>query len=542
MKATMMRVELSINRFLDRAGTYFGDVEVASKMADKSMHRTNYREVRRRARQLAKALQDKAGIQRGEAVATLLWNHYIHLECYFGIPAAGAVIHTLNLRLGAEELAYIMEDAEDRVLVVDDVMLPLWEQVKPLLKRAITVIVVPYAGLPVPAEYDSYEEFIDLDASAYAYPDQLEDEPMAMCYTSGTTGHPKGVVYSHRSMVLHSIIACSPHYMSVMNTDTVLVVTPMFHANAWSIPYLAAMVGAKQVLPGVNMRPDDLLDMLEQEAASIALGVPTIWHMILDALESGRKQWTLKSGLRMLVGGAAVSEDLISRFDKHDLVVMQGWGMTETSPLGAFSWLKRGMESLPEEKKIALRATQGLPPPLIDMRVVSDSGESLPWDGKSFGELQLRGPWVAGSYHNVADTAEKFSEDGWLRTGDVAFIDSEGYMKIVDRSKDLIKSGGEWISSVDLEKIIMACPNIADVAVIGIRHPKWDERPLAVVVPVPGTVVVVENLRAALLSRMPGWQVPDDYVIVDSLPRTATGKVMKFRLREQFKDMASVTK
>jgi fatty-acyl-CoA synthase len=541
MKATMMRVPLSINTQLEHAAKYFGDRGVVARRPDKSLYRATYADVRRRARQLAKALREKAGIGRGEPVATLMWNNVAHLECYFGIPAAGAVLHTLNLRLSPEDIAYIMTDAEDRVLIIDDVLLPLWDRVRPLLGRQVRVIVHAFSGEPVPAAYEDYDDFVAVDASGYEYPEQDENEPMGMCYTSGTTGRPKGVVYSHRSMVLHSITECMPDIIGLSVHDTVGVVVPMFHANAWAVPFAAVMVGANQVFPGPHLGGEDLLDLMESEKVTLALGVPTIWLMILQSLEHPTRERTFVPGMRMLVGGSAAPPALIAAFEKYDMHVIHGWGMTETSPLGSLGTLKPEHAHLPLDQKCEIRSLQGLAPPLVDMRIVGDDGSEQPWDGSSSGEIQVRGPWITGDYHNTPREPEKFTADGWLRTGDVGVINPAGYLRIVDRTKDLIKSGGEWISSVDLENAVMGHPAVAEAAVVAVPHPKWTERPLVVVVKKSGRDVTPQELRTFLAPRFAKWQIPDDYAFVEALPRTSTGKFLKTKLRDDFKDFVSST-
>jgi len=541
MKTTMMPISLSTNMLLERAGRYFGHVEVVGRLPDKSIYTRTYAEVYRRARQLAKALREKVGIGRAEAVATMSWNHAWHLECYFGIPAAGAVLHTLNLRLSPEDIAYIMDDAGDKVLIIDDVLLPVWERVRPLLRSQPRVIVVPYSGTPVPAGMDDYEAFIDVDASGYAYPEHEENDPVGICYTSGTTGKPKGVVYSHRSMVLHAVTGCMPDLLNLSARDRLLIVTPMFHANAWATPYSAMMVGAGQILPGPHMGGEDLLSLMEEGGATLALGVPTIWMMIYQALEHGGRKWNLPHGMRMLVAGSAVPLSMIANFEKHNLKVLHGWGMTETSPLGSFAFLQPRHEALPEAEQQAVRAMQGVAVPFVQMRIVNEAGAELPWDGVSVGEVQVRGPWVTGGYHATPTDPDKFTCDGWLRTGDMGTVNSEGYMRLVDRSKDMVKSGGEWISSVDLENVVMSHPAIAEASVIAIRHPKWDERPLVVAVKRPGADIDAQTLRKYLAPRLARFQVPDDYEWVDAIPKTATGKFLKASLREMFKDRVSVT-
>ncbi|MGB7479205.1 MAG: long-chain fatty acid--CoA ligase [Burkholderiaceae bacterium] len=534
----MMQMPLTVNHILERGNQIFGDREVVSRRPDKSIHRITYAALYRRSRQLAAALVE-AGIRPGDRVATLMWNHSTHLEAYFGIPAAGAVLHTLNLRLSPDDLAYIIGDAEDRILLVDDVLVPLFEKVKPLVKLE-RVIVVPTTGAAVPAAYEDYEAFIDRDASGYRYPELDEQAACGMCYTSGTTGRPKGVVYSHRSTVLHALGVALPDCLNLSVTDTVLAVTPMFHANSWGVPYAAMMVGASQVYPAQHMGAADLLDLMESEQVTLAMGVPTIWLTIQQALEAEPGRWKLKHGMRMMVGGSAAPVAMIAAFEKFHLSIKHGWGMTELSPVGTLSWLKPEHLKQPAEEQYRIRALQGLPLPLVELRIMGEDGQ-MPWDGKSVGELQARGPWVTNGYYKTPPSPDKVTSDGWLRTGDVAAIDSSGYMRISDRAKDLIKSGGEWISSVDIENAVMAHPAVAEAAVVAVRHPKWDERPLAAVVLKPGKSVTIEELRKHLEAHFAKWQIPDDWAFVDAIPRTSTGKFLKTRLREDFKDWVSKT-
>jgi fatty-acyl-CoA synthase len=544
VKSTMMPVQLSTNMILDRSGRYFGNSEVIGVLPDKSKARRSYAEIYRRSRQLAQALRDKAGIQRGQAVATFCWNHAWHLECYFGIPAAGAVAHTLNLRLSPEEIAYIVDDAEDQLVVVDDILLPIWERVRPLLHhRSPRVIVVPFSGAPLPPGAESYEDFAAGDATRYQYPEQDENEPVAMCYTSGTTGRSKGVVYSHRSMVLHAMTACISDLVSLSQRDRILVVTPMFHANAWSIPFSAMMVGASQILPGPHLGGSDLLRLMEETEPTVALGVPTIWTMIYQALEETSRLRPLKlvKGMRMLVGGAAVPQSMIANFEKYDMHIVQGWGMTETSPIGSVARLRPKHAELPKEQQHAILATQGIAAPFVQMRIADAEGREQPWDGIAVGEVQVRGPWVTGRYHNTPVDPGSFTNDGWLRTGDMGIIDADGYLRLVDRSKDLIKSGGEWISSVQLENLTMGHPAVLEAAVVAIPHPKWDERPLVVVVKRPGMEVDSSALRKYLRPYLAEYQVPDDFEWVDAIPKTSTGKFLKTRLRAMFKERVSQT-
>ncbi len=533
MKSTMMRTPLNLSHFLERAGKLFGKQEIVSRMPDKSLHRYTYADFYRRARSLAEALT-RAGLRRGDRVATLMWNHYAHYETYFGAIVAGGVLHTLNLRLAPQEIAYIADHAGDRFLIVDDILLPLFEQFRDKVNIE-RVIVVPLTGQPVPDGMDDYEQFLNTATGDFDYPEMDEDEPCAMCYTSGTTGRPKGVVYSHRSQVLHSLVQAMPDACAMSGHDVVLPVVPMFHANAWGVPYTAAMLGVKMVFPGPHLHPDDLLPLLESEKVTLSCGVPTIWLPMVQIIASHAGKWKLQPGLRLTVGGSAVPEAMIRAYAKLGIEVMQGWGMTETSPLATVSRVTALQDHLDEDARFKVQAMQGYPLPLVDLRAVGEDGEA-PWDGESVGEIQVQGPWITGSYHRVPVSADNFTDDGWLRTGDVAAIDELGFIKISDRTKDLIKSGGEWISSVDLENAIMGHPAVQEAAVIAVAHPKWSERPLAVIVLKPGAKVSEAQIKQHLAGQFVKWMVPDAYVFVDSIPRTSTGKFFKTALREQYRD------
>jgi fatty-acyl-CoA synthase len=533
MQSTMMQVPLNLTHFLERAGKLFGSVEIVSRMPDKSVHRTTYAAFYRRARLLAEALQ-KAGLKKGERVATLMWNHYAHFETYFGVIAAAGVMHTLNLRLAPEDIGFIAHHAEDRFIIVDDVLLPLFEQFRAQTKIE-KVIVVPLTGKPVPAGYLDYEAFLQTATGDWDYPEMHEDDPIAMCYTSGTTGKPKGVVYSHRSQVLHTLVQVIPDSIGISGRDVILPIVPMFHANAWGIPYAAAMLGTKIVFPGPHLHPDDLLPLLESEKVTVSCGVPTIWLGMVQVLEKNPGKWKFQPGLRLTVGGSAVPEALIRAYAKLGIEIIQGWGMTETSPLATIAKVTQTQGELSEDERFATMASQGNPLPLVDLRILGDEGEQ-PWDGTAVGEIQVHGPWITGSYHDLPASQDSFTEDGWLRTGDVAVVSPLGQVKITDRTKDLIKSGGEWISSVDLENAIMGHPSVAEAAVIAVPHPKWAERPLAVIVPRKDATLTQDELKQFLAGKFARWAVPDAYVFVDAIPRTSTGKFLKTKLREQYRD------
>ena len=538
MYSTMMSSPLSLNHLLERAGTIFAHNTIVSRLPDKSLRTHTYGEYHRRTRALASALRS-LGLQRGERVATLSWNHHAHLECYFGIPAAGGVMHTLNLRLSASDLGWIAGDAADRFLIVDDVLLPLYRQFADA-HRFEKVIVFPFSGAPVPREFLDYEALLaDADPDGFDYEPHDENDAVSMCYTSGTTGRSKGVVYSHRSTILHTLVGCLGDYWGLKGTDCVLPVTPMFHANCWGVPYGAVMMGVKMVFPGPHLHPDDLLDLMQVEPPTLALGVPTIWLGLIQAFDQAQAmqpgRWQLPRGMRSLVGGAAVPEALIRAFAKHGVWLLQGWGMTETSPLATVSYPRAELKTASDDERFRRAAMAGVPVPLVEVRIRDEQGQDAPRDGKTMGEIQVRGPFITGSYHGIGATADKFSDDGWLRTGDVATMDELGFVRITDRTKDLIKSGGEWISSVDLESALMGHPSVAEAAVIAIPDEKWGERPLACIVVKPGLELRTEELGEHLLRHgFAKWQLPDRYELIDAIPRTSTGKFWKVKLRERF--------
>jgi fatty-acyl-CoA synthase len=532
MRGTMMDYPLTLIHILERAGKIFPRSEIVSRLPDRSLRRGTYADFYRRARALAEALQH-AGLRRGDRVATLMWNHCAHLEAYFGIPACGGVMQTLNLRLAPHDLAYIANHAGDRFLIVDDVLLPLYEKFRNSVNFE-RVIVVPLSGKPVPSGYESYEDFLSAASGSFSYPALEETEAASMCYTSGTTGVPKGVVYTHRSVVLHTMLLATVDNFAISHNDVLLPAVSMFHVNGWGLPFAGAMVGCKLVLPGPHLDAESLLELLEREKVTVSAGVPTIWLNVVECLEKHPGRWKL-GPLRVLVGGAAPPLALIRKLDQYGISLQQGWGLTESSPEATTSPIKSHMRDWPQEEKYAVTAKAGLPVPLVELRVVNEAGE-VPADATTLGEVQLRGPWVAASYYNLPEEKNKWSEDGWFRTGDVGTVDAEGYLKIADRSKDLIKSGGEWISSVDLENALVAHPDVREAAVIAVSHPKWQERPLALVVLRDGVTLDRRELREFLAARFAKWQLPDAFVFVNELPHTSTGKLQKTELRRRYHD------
>jgi fatty-acyl-CoA synthase len=519
---------LTLVPLLRRSEQLFPKVRIASRAPDRTVRATDYASVARRARMLASAILEE-GLPPGERVATLMWNHSTHLEAYLGVPAAGAVLHTLNLRLPAEHLAYVINHAHDRWVLVDDVLLPILDKVRDRIHPE-RVLVVPFSGAPVRSGLEEYEAFLARYPPRTELPVRGEREAAGLCYTSGTTGRLKGVLYSHRALVLHSLAEAVG--LGLSQGDVVMPVVPMFHANAWGFPYTLSMLGARQVLPGPHMDPESLIDLMAQEQVTFAAGVPSLWVGMLEALERNPGRWKLSPSLRMVIGGSAVPEAMVRRFDQLGIRVVQGYGMTETSPVVTLSTPKAEMRDWPPERLYPLLARQGLPLPYVDLRIRGEKGE-LPWDGKSVGELEVRGPWVARSYYDEPEQQGKWSEDGWLRTGDVVTIDAEGFVEIVDRAKDLVRSGGEWISSVALENALVGHPAVREAAVIARPDPKWGERPIAFIVFKEGAEATEEDLRALLAARYPKWWLPDEFRVVPSLPKTSTGKVSKLTLREE---------
>jgi len=542
----MMDFPLTLNVILRRAETIHSKREVVTKRDDGTWHRYTYADMARRARQLAVAL-GKLGIGPGDRVATICWNHYAHLEAYFAVPCSGAVLHTINPRLHEDDLVtinprlheddlvHILKEAEDRIVLVDQSMFSVLEKV--LDRVALDHVIVfsdDECGSARKGTIDYNTLIEETDAVGYEFPEFGESQAAAMCYTSGTTGKPKGVLYSHRAIVLHTLGSALPGAIGIREQDSILPVVPMFHVNAWGIPYTCAMMGSKLVFPGRHLDPKSLLDAFAREKVTVSAGVPTIWIPLLEELNQSADQYDLSALHSLIVGGAAAPKSLMIELqERHDINLVHAWGMTETTPLGTAAALRSGQETLSEDEQYAVRLRQGHPVPFVEIRARGEEG-IVAWDGKTMGELEVRGPWIAGSYYKRPDGATQFTDDGWFRTGDIVTIDASGSMKIEDRAKDLIKSGGEWISSIDLENTIMSHPAVSEAAVIAIPHKKWTERPLAVVVTRDTAKVTADELREYLSSRVAKWWIPDAFEFVEAIPKTATGKFKKLALREQF--------
>jgi 3-(methylthio)propionyl---CoA ligase len=536
MRGLMSEQPLMIATLIQHAARFHGDVEIVSRMVDGTVHRYSYADAERRSRRLARALL-RLGIAPGDRVGTLAWNNYRHFELYYGVSGIGAVCHTINPRLFDEQIVYIVNHAQDRVLFIETSFIPLIERLAPQLPADCRFIPLEpvETTLPVIATYD---ELVAAESEeGFVWPQFDEWSASALCYTSGTTGKPKGVLYSHRSTVLHAYGASLPDAIPVSSRDTVCPVVPMFHACAWSVPYVAAMNGAKLVLPGPRLDGPSLYELFEAEGVTMSLGVPTVWLGFEAHLAAtGARCSTLQ---RVLSGGAAVPPSLIEAFDRRGIVVTQGWGMTEMSPLGTAAVLKGKHAGLDGAAQLAVRSKQGRPVFGVEMKIIGDDGGELPHDGNSAGELLVRGPWIISGYFEDAEaTAAALEPDGWFHTGDVAAIDPDGFVQLTDRRKDIIKSGGEWISSIEIENAVMAHGDVGEAAAIAIPHAKWGERPLLIVTPRPGAPAGRRPEKDALIAflgeRFPRWMLPDDVVIVDELPHTATGKVMKTRLREVY--------
>jgi fatty-acyl-CoA synthase len=539
MHGLMQDRPLLISDLIEHAARHHGDVEIVSRRVEGDIHRTTYAQAAARARQIAHAL-DAMGLALGDRVATLAWNGYRHFELYFGVSGSGRVLHTVNPRLIPDQIAWIVNHAQDRVLAFD---LTFWPIIKAIHGKCPTVerwvalcddehLAKLTADGSVP-NLVSYESWIGAHPTRYEWPRFAEETASSMCYTSGTTGHPKAALYSHKSTILHAYAAALPDVMCLSARDAVLPVVPMFHVNAWGIPYSAAAVGCKLVFPGAQLDGKSVYELLDAERVTMAAGVPTVWQMLLAHMASqGLKLPWLK---RTVIGGSACPPAMIQAFqEQYGVEVLHAWGMTELSPLGTLCTLKNKHLTLPPEEQMKIRLKQGRAIFGIDMKIVDAQGQELPWDGRSQGELMVRGPWVIRDYYRSEQPSPLV--DGWFPTGDVATIDPDGYMQITDRSKDVIKSGGEWISSIDVENIAMAHPAVLMAACIGVKHPKWDERPIVVVVKKPGQEVTREELLAFYEGKLAKWQIPDDVVFVDAIPLGATGKMQKMKLREMLAD------
>ncbi len=536
MRGLMQDRPLLISQLLSFAGTYHAEREIVSRTVEGPIHRHTYADMERRSKQLANALK-RLGTSAGDCIGTLAWNGYRHLEIWYAVSGSGMVCHTINPRLFPEQIRYIVNHADDRYIFVDLTFVGLMEKLEaemPGVKGF--VIMTDRAHMPQTSLKNviCYEELIAAESADFEWPEFDENTASSLCYTSGTTGNPKGVLYSHRSTVIHSMMANQPDALGLGSRDVVLPVVPMFHANAWSIPYGALMCGAKLVMPGPNMDGASIYELLETEGVTFTAAVPTVWLMLLQYLE--REGKTLSALKRVVIGGSAAPRAMIETFQrKYGAQVVHAWGMTETSPLGTLGQLKAGMETMSEDEQITVQCKQGRAIFGIEMKITDDAGKELPRDGKAFGNLKVRGPWVVGSYLK-GEGGQVLDAGGWFDTGDVATLDPAGYMQITDRSKDVIKSGGEWISSIDLENAAVGHPGVAEAAVIGIVHPKWDERPLLIIVRKPGSNVGRDEVLDFLKDKIAKWWMPDDVAFVDELPHTATGKLLKTKLREDFRD------
>ena len=539
MLGLMQDRPLMISSLIEQAATFHPGREIVSCPPGEPIHRSDWRSIQFRAKRVANALT-ALGIKDGDRVGTLAWNTHRHLEMYFGVSGSKAVLHTVNPRLYPEQITYIVNHAEDKVLFFDITFAPLVEKLAPLFKT-VTAFVAMTDRAHMPdikvANLLCYEELIAAQSDTYAWPEFDENSAASLCYTSGTTGNPKGVLYSHRSTVLHTLMLVAPDTIGICAGACILLIVPMFHANAWGTPYSAAMVGAKLVLPGAGLDGRSVYELMRDESVTVSQGVPTIWQSLLQYIDANPQIKPRELGIKQItVGGSAAPRAMIERFERDfGASFVHAWGMTETSPIGVVCQPLPKHGELSDEERIKVTLKQGRGLWGVALKIVDDEGKSLPWDGKAFGQLHVRGPWIAASYFKD-EGGSVLDEDGWFPTGDVANIDPDGFVQLVDRAKDVIKSGGEWISSIDLENVASGHPSVAEAAVIGVAHPKWQERPLLIVVKRENKEVTREEMIEYLSTRVAKFWLPDDVVFVDALPHTATGKLLKTKLREQFRD------
>ena len=539
MYGLMQDRPLLISSLIEHAATFHPHAEIVSRLPEGTVHRTDWQGVCLRSRQVANALKT-LGIQQGDRVGTLAWNSYRHLALYYGVSGSGAVLHTVNPRLFPEQIDYIVNHAEDQVLFFDITFASLVEQLAPGMKSVKAFIAMTdrahMPAIDVP-NLMCFDELLDAQSTDYIWPEFDEKSASSLCYTSGTTGNPKGVLYSHRSTLLHTLMELAPDTFGISSTETLMLIVPMFHANAWGAPYAAAMVGAKLVLPGPHLDGESVYNLMRDEKVTFSQGVPTVWMMMFQYLDKNPQLDPRTLGVKRIgIGGAAVSRAVLERFEgQFGAEVVQGWGMTETSPIGVISKLLPKHAGMDKEELVKVKLKQGRGVWGVDLKIVDADGKSLPWDGVAFGNLSVRGPWIASGYYRDEGGAV-LDEEGFFPTGDVATIDPDGYLQLVDRVKDVIKSGGEWISSIDVENAAASHPGVSESAVIGVAHPKWQERPLLLVVRRPGASVQPEEILDHLGTRIAKWWLPDQVLFVDNLPHTATGKLLKTKLREQYRD------
>jgi fatty-acyl-CoA synthase len=530
----MMNYPLTLTHFFERSRRLWPQKRLATRVPGQPLFRYTYADFAERTLRLAGVLAE-LGVKKGDRVATLAWNSHRHLELYWAAPCSGAVLHTLNLRLAPQDLTFIINHAADSIIFADASLWPILEGIRDRIPSVRTIVIMRDAPEPrVPAALPEYEALLAAAAPLRRWPALDETDAAGMCYTSGTTGNPKGVVYTHRAMFLHCLAQAMTDSFGISEDDTLLHIVPMFHANSWCLPFTAVMVGSTQIFAGPNPQPRDICELVQQEKVTFTGAVPTVWIAVKELCE--KEGWDISSLRTIAIGGSAAPKAMQLAYRRQFGVTMShAWGMTEMTPLGTIARLKSYMKQWPEDAQYEVRARVGYPSVGVDARIVDEEGQELPWDGASMGELQVRGPWVVSAYYDNPESAERFTADGWFRTGDVATIDAEGYVQITDRTKDLIKSGGEWISSVDVENLIMSHPKVLEAAVIAVPHPKWVERPLACVVPKPGQALEPGEIVEFLRPRLAKWALPDEVLIIEAVPKTSVGKFDKKVLRERFK-------